>query len=214
MNHAENLFFDLDGTLTDPKEGITKSIAYALEKMGHRAPPLDELARFIGPPLYQCFTEILGADKAEAAIKHYRHRYSDEGKGITENILYPDIPPVLERLKQEGKKLFIVTSKPRPIAEKIVRHFGLNLFFNFVCGPELHQHVDKDVLIAAMLEREKAEARSVVMIGDRKYDITGAAKNNIRSIGVCWGYGSVEELQTAGATAIAQKPSDLLEILI
>jgi phosphoglycolate phosphatase len=183
--------------------------------MGRSPPPLEELIRNIGPPLRHYFAEVLGAEKVEEAIAHYRQRYDYEGKCLTENTVYPAIPSVLTTLQQHGKKLFVVTAKPQVIAEKIMKHFGLDNLFQHVYGAELDEtRSDKAELIAYILEREKLLPETIVMVGDRKHDIIGAAKNKIRSIGVLWGYGSVDELQSAGATTIVQYPDDLLTILL
>lgn len=214
MQNVDTLFFDLDGTLTDSREGITKSIRYALEQMGHPSPSLEELNRLIGPPLHYYFRDVLGEASVDAALAHYTQRYQTEGKGMIENFVYPDILSVLTKLQQQGKKLFVVTAKPRVPAEMIVKHFGLDRFFGCVYGPEPgHKLKDKSELVARALDCEKLNPNSTVMIGDRKHDILGASKNKVRSIGVCWGFGTKEELQEAGATAIIQKPNDLLGLL-
>lgn len=217
MKSIQNLLFDLDGTISDPKEGITKSIAFALRKTGHTPPPLEELAIFIGPPLRQTFKTLMkepSPGKIEQAISYYRQRYNDEGKGMEENILYPSIPQTLAELKKRGKKLFVATSKATDIAERVVGHFGLLNLFEKIYGAEADgTRSDKGELIAHILSCEGVDPQNAVMIGDRKHDILGAAKNSIASIGALWGYGSTEELHSAGATALCEKPQDLLREL-
>ena len=214
MKNAQNILFDLDGTISDPKEGITKSIAYALQELGHAPPPLEELTTFIGPPLKKAFEEMLGsATQAEKAVALYRYRYAEQGRGMVENILYPSIPETLATLKNAEKRLFIATSKPHVIATKVVQHFGLFDLFVNIYGPELDgTRNDKGELIAHLLANENIAPEDAVMIGDRKHDIIGASKNGVSGIGVLWGYGSAEELQEAGATALCKTPEDLLNL--
>lgn len=215
MKNAQNILFDLDGTISDPKEGITKSIAFALEKMAHIPPPLEELAIYIGPPLKSAFEEMLGdAAQAEKALSLYRYRYNEQGRGMVENVLYPAIPEALAALKNTRKRLYIATSKPHVIATKVVQHFGLQDFFVKIYGSELDgTRNDKGELIAHLLASENIAPADAVMIGDRKHDIIGAVKNDVPAIGVLWGYGSAEELREAGASALCKKPRDLLQIL-
>jgi phosphoglycolate phosphatase len=214
MPPIETIFFDLDGTLTDPKDGITKSIQYALEQMGVISPPHDKLTHLIGPPLSYYFSEMLGADKVTAAIVHYRQRYDVDGLCLTKNLVYPGIEIVLADLQRQGKKLFVVSAKPQILAEKIIRHFNLSRYFHHVYGAEADEtRSHKDELIAHVLEQEKLSPKTAVMIGDRKYDIEGANANGVSSIGVLWGYGSHEELQAANPSAIAKCPGELLQIL-
>jgi phosphoglycolate phosphatase len=216
MLNAQALLFDLDGTLSDPQEGITKSIAYAMERLGFIPPALSALTAFIGPPLKQCFQTLLNTEDTalvDRAVSLYRDRYISEGKGMTENAVYPEIAVVLEQLRLQGKRLYVVTSKPRGISEKIVTHFGLDKHFIKVYGSELDgTRSDKGDLIAYVLEQENLRAGHAVMIGDRKHDIIGANKNGLQSIGACWGYGSREELLNAKATALAISPQELLAI--
>ncbi len=213
MKNLDAIFFDLDGTLTDPKIGITKSIQYALEQMGAVSPSLDELALLIGPPLRHYFSNILGANKAEAAIDHYRQRYDIEGYCLTENLVYPGIESVLTNLQAQGKRLLVVSAKPQLIAHRIVQHFGLDKYFSHVYGAELDEtRSNKDELIAHVLEQEKLSPDIAVMVGDRKYDIVGAAANGVASVGVLWGYGSADELKAANPTFLASRPDVLLDI--
>jgi phosphoglycolate phosphatase len=213
MKKLDAIFFDLDGTLTDSEIGITKSIRYALEQMGAISPPLDELALLIGPSLRHYFADVLGADRAETAVGHYRQRYDIEGYCLTENIVYPGIEPVLTNLHAQCKRLFVVSAKARVIADRIVQHFGLGRYFGHVYGAELDgTRIHKDELIAYVLEQEKLTPDAAVMVGDRKYDIIGAAANGVSSVGVLWGYGSADELKAANPTFLATQPDELLDI--
>jgi phosphoglycolate phosphatase len=212
MHNVGNILFDLDGTLTDPKEGFLKSVSFALDKIGFKSPPFDELETHIGPPLLQIFQNIGVNDikKAEEAVQFYRQRHNAEGKGILENKLYAGIPYALAELQNKNKKLFVCTSKPWIISEKIIKHFNLQSYFKHIYGPELDgTRNDKGELIAYILERENISPENAVMVGDRKHDIIGATKNGVRGIGVCWGYGSAEELKKAGALAIVERPEEL-----
>jgi phosphoglycolate phosphatase len=216
MFSVKTVLFDLDGTLTDPKEGITRSLMYALEQLGRPVPDPEALTFCIGPPLRQNFRTLLQTDDAdliERAVQIYRLRYIAEEKGVTENKPYSGIPDVLARLWKGQKRLLVVTSKPTEISEKIVRHFSLHGFFAKVYGAELDgTRGDKGELIAYVLQEEKLSPQETVMIGDRKFDIIGARKNSVKNIGVCWGYGSAEELTEAGATALAGEPEDLIRL--
>lgn len=215
MKNAQNILFDLDGTISDPKEGITKSIAYALTELGHKPPPLEALTRFIGPPLREAFRELLGnPEQVEEALALYRYRYAEQGRGMIENILYPAIPETLARLKDMEKRLFIATSKPHLIATKVVHHFGLEGCFVKIYGPELDgTHSDKSALIAHLLDQEKILPHEAVMIGDRKYDMEGAIRNGVSAIGALWGYGTQEELRNAGAEILVSSPAALPDLL-
>ncbi len=214
MHRARTLFFDLDGTLTDPQEGITKSIQYALTQMGLAAPEADNLLHFIGPPLRESFGELIGAEHAETAVTHYRYRYETEGKGLAENRVYEGIPAMLSALRAQEKKLWVVTSKPHPIARRILTHFDLNGFFEEIYGAEMDgTRNNKGDLIAYILARENFRVDDILMIGDRKHDVLGAARHGIRSIGVTWGYGGAEELTAAGAHRLVGSVSELSGIL-
>lgn len=215
MHTATNIFFDLDGTLTDPKVGIVNSIIFALKQVGHAVPTQEELNSLIGPPLRDYFARELDETRAKIAMKHFVQRYDHEEKCLTENALYPEIPSVLGTLRQHGKRLFVVTAKPKAIAEKIVRHFELDSYFLCVYGAEQDEtRSEKSELIAYVLGREHIEPQSAVMIGDRKHDILGAAANGVASIGALWGYSTHGELKTAGAQHLAEVPQALLNFLL
>ena len=205
----QNIFFDLDGTLTDPKDGITKSIIFALQKLGEQAPSSDQLEWTIGPPLIHSFRKLLGDEsKAQAAVIHYRQRYSKIG--LFENAIYPGIKDALEALQNAGKVLYVATSKPVDFANDIISHFGMRPYFTRIYGSELDgTRCDKGDLIQYILQKENISSENCIMIGDREHDAIGAAKNNIRALGVSWGYGTSEELTLAGTECILKKPVEL-----
>ena len=210
------LLFDLDGTLTDPMEGITRCIQYALERMGKPVPDQKELCAYIGPPLQKTFPVLLGSeDPAHAweAIAHYRERFGSVGK--FENTMFPEVPEVLAALRVRGHRLFVATSKPAVFATEILVHFGLVPFFERIYGSELTgERTDKTELVAYILGQEGLKAEECLMIGDRRHDVEGARHNGVACIGVLWGYGSPEELDEAGATAICEKMGDLPRVII
>jgi phosphoglycolate phosphatase len=214
MRKVSALFFDLDGTLTDSSEGITRTIAHVVEKMGHQAPPLDQLTRFVGPPLIESLGHFVGRDRADEALRHYLQRYVIEGRGLIENGLYDGIADVLPKLAAK-KRLYVVTAKEEKISIKIVAHFGLTPHFQAVFGSrDDGSHADKTSLIAYVCKTEKIAPEDAVMIGDTKFDMIGAAQNKMKSVGAAWGYGSRADLEAHGATAIAEKPEDLLNLLL
>lgn len=209
------ILFDLDGTLTDPKPGITRAVRYALEHLGVAVDDPDTLTPFIGPPLHHSFARFYGFDdeRVREAIRLYRAYF--ETTGLYENAVYPGIPQVLERLRAAERRLAVATSKPTIYAQRIVDHFGLGEYFAEVVGSHLDMtRSDKAEVIAAALDAFPDDAREdVVMIGDREHDILGARACRLDSIGVTYGYGSRAELEAAGATAIADSVTDLSALL-
>jgi len=205
------ILFDLDGTLTDPLEGITRSIQHALEKSGAPSRTTDELARFIGPPLRGTFAYLLETQDppaVESALRLYRQRFA--AVGLFENTVYDGVPEMLEAL-QRNAKLFVATSKPRVFAERIVEHFGLARFFAGVYGAELDGRFDdKTELLAHLLDSERLLPGTTTMVGDRSHDIVAAKRNRLRSIGVSYGYGTDAELRDAGADHICASPAELV----
>jgi len=201
--------FDLDGTLTDPKVGITRSIQYALEHLGRPVPAADALTWMIGPPLLASFAQILGSDsEAAEALRLYRVRFSDVG--LFENEVYPGIPELLARLRSRGMRLFVATSKPHVFARRIVEHFGLLGFFEVVYGSELdNRNADKRDLLRHLVTTEGFDPAGAVMIGDREHDAIGARSVGMPAIGVTWGYGSREELLAAGVVRLVDRPGDV-----
>ncbi len=206
-----NLFFDLDGTLTDSRVGIVRCIAYALERMNVAPPPAESLERYIGPSLYDSFAELLpAADRpsVEQAVAHYRDRYTDTG--IFENRLYDGIAAVLEQLAAAGHTLLIVTTKPTVFARRIAGHFGLAGHFRDIVGANLDgSRSAKAELIGHALSSHLLHPRDCVMIGDRRDDMVGARAAGVAAVGVLWGFGSEEELESAGAEALCARPVDL-----
>jgi phosphoglycolate phosphatase len=205
------VLFDLDGTLTDPFVGITRSLAYALEKLGRTAPAADDLRWCIGPPIQSAFAVLLETEDAAVigeAVRLYRERYSAIGK--FENTLIEGIPDVLAELAADGFFLAVATSKLKAYAGEIIDHFGLRRYFRVVHGSELDgQNSVKAELISHILAVEALDARRTVMIGDRSHDVAGANANGVLAIGVLWGYGDQQELETAGAARIIASPAEL-----
>jgi phosphoglycolate phosphatase len=208
------LLFDLDGTLTDPKPGITRSIAHALECMGRDSPPLDELAFAIGPPLRRSLARLLGDDSpalVEQALAHYRERFGEIG--LFENEVYPGIAETLAQLRGEGMALFVATSKPRIYAARIVEHFGLAVHFDAVHGCELDgTREDKRHLLAHLVRVHGIDR--AMMIGDRGADMVAARHHGLHALGVTYGYGSADELLAAGAQQLAASPTDIAGIAL
>lgn len=210
------LFFDLDGTLTDPALGITNSFKYAIKYFGLEIPSYETLCSFIGPPLPDTFKTQFGFDelKASEGVKKYREYFAE--KGLFENEVYPGIPELLSELKQSGKKLIVATSKPEDFSVRIMDHFHLSQYFENICGSLMNEtRSKKDEVITYAIERNHITDKSkILMIGDRKHDILGAKKTGLKSCGVLYGYGSQEELETAGADYIVKDISQLHSILL
>lgn len=210
----DTVLFDLDGTLTDPAEGITNSVAYALERYGIRVEDKKSLYSFIGPPLNDSFMQYYGfsPEKAMEAIGVYREYFRD--RGIFENEVYEGIPELLDRIKKSGRKIVLATSKPEEFAVRILEHFDLIGYFDVVAGASMDEKRNKkgDVIKYAM-EKGGLSAEGAVMIGDREHDIFGAGENGLPSIGVLYGYGDRKELEAAGAAYIAEAVKDIFELL-
>lgn len=207
-----HVYFDLDGTLTDPFEGISKCFVYAVEKLGFPRPSDAFLLSCIGPPLYDTFPEVVGKELTLQAVDLYRERFNDVG--WHENVPYEGIHDTLESIaKHEDCILYVATSKPRIAAKRIVEHFGMAQYFDRVYGSELDgTRANKaDLLKYAIAENPAADRR--IMIGDRKHDLIGAIANNIHPIGVSYGYGSLDELTSAGAAVIAHSPAEIPAIV-
>ena len=204
------IFFDLDGTLTNPKSGITRSIQYALDKLSLAVPSEDELNWCIGPPLHASLQKLTGSsDLADRALLLYRERFSDIG--LFENEAYTGIVDTLATLAATNQRMFVATSKPAVYATRIVDHFGLKSYFERVFGSELDgTRVDKRDLLRYALGETRANADSAIMIGDRSHDVVGARTNGMTAIGVLYGYGSEAELKDAGAHHICAAHPELL----
>ncbi|HET6263693.1 MAG TPA: HAD hydrolase-like protein [Usitatibacter sp.] len=209
------ILFDLDGTLTDPREGITRSIAYALERMGLAPPPLADLTFAIGPPLRRSLAQLIGSEESdpiERALAFYRERFADVG--LYENAVYDGMAETLQALSATGTTLIVATSKPRVYAERIVRHFGLEPHFAAIHGCELDgTREDKRDLLAHLIPHHGLLANTATMIGDRGADMLAARHHGVRAVGALWGYGTREELEAAGAQAFCAAPRELLGIL-
>lgn len=202
------LLFDLDGTISDPIEGIGRSINHALESRGYKTHPLVDLAKYVGPPLDETFKAITGStDDAEisALIAKYRERYAEVG--YSENILYPGIEGAVNTLREKGVPMAVCTSKRQDFADQILRMFGLREKFQFISGGDVG--VRKWQQIEALIA-EGAINRQAVMIGDRAVDLVAAHKNGLDSVGVLWGYGSRAELESESPRHLLTQPSELV----
>jgi phosphoglycolate phosphatase len=209
------ILFDLDGTLTDPAEGITNSDRHALAKRGISVADRTELYKFIGPPLIDSFMQFYGYthDEAVQGVADYREYYTD--RGIWENKLYPGISQLLSVLKAANKTVVMATSKPEYFAIQIAEHFGIAKYFDLIAGSTMDEtRTKKSDVIAYALAQLNADTARSVMVGDRSYDVVGANAFGIPCIGVTFGYGSEEELRTAGAAAIAHDADDLHRLLL
>ncbi|HEX8709961.1 MAG TPA: HAD family hydrolase [Pyrinomonadaceae bacterium] len=206
-----NVLFDLDGTLTDPQEGITRCLEYSLQRLGAACPPRRELHVHIGPPIRSALSLMLGTtDEAlvEQALRFYRERFSVEG--LLENEVYDGVLEMLAALRAAKMRLYVATSKPKVFTDRILAHFRLTPYFDAVYGSELDGRLDNKVeLIGHVLDSERLVAGQTLMVGDRLYDIIGARQNGCRSLGVTYGYGSEEELRAAGADLICHSPRSI-----
>lgn len=208
--------FDLDGTLTDPKEGITKCVQHALKSMGITPPPTDELLDFIGPPLVDSFIRRfdMTTDDAEFALKKYRERFSTVG--MFENRVYDGIPETLEILKDSGLTLAVASLKPLVFVEKILEKFDLKKYFSAIAGSDLEgtKHTKKQIIDDVFAVLSPDNLSEVIMIGDRYQDIEGAKEAGVLSLGVRYGYAKEGELETAGADFIANSPDQITDIIL
>ena len=209
------IFFDLDGTLTDPGIGITNSVMYALKKWNIDVADRSELYMFIGPPLVDSFEKYYGFSKEEAeqAVIYYREYFRE--KGLYENTIYDGSEKLLSDLKASGKKVVLATSKPQEFAEIILKHFQIDRYFDVVAGATMDGTRSKktDVILYALAACGIEDKSQVVMVGDREHDIIGAKNAGLDSIGVLCGYGDREELETAGATHVVEKIEDVWEFV-
>jgi phosphoglycolate phosphatase len=211
----DTVLFDLDGTLTDPKIGITTCIQYALHQLDYESPETEQLLWCIGPPLIVSFAKLLQTnDKAliDRAITLYRDRFATVG--LFENALYPQIPETLKSIRAAGYQTYIATSKPHMFAKRIIEHFDLTSLFDGIYGSELDgTRSDKAELIQHILLTENLIPAKTVMVGDRSHDAIGAKKNQLLAIGVTYGYGSEEELKLHGVDLIANSPEEITQYL-
>ena len=216
MKDIQHIFFDLDGTLSDPRECILNCIRFALSESGCEAPSDTKLVEYIGPSLRDAFSELLQTsdiNRIEAAVSLYRERFGSTG--MFENALYPGIPELLAELRFQGKVLFVVTAKPHCFAVPIIDHFELSGHFQNVYGPELDgTYDDKADLISHILQENEITADSCAMIGDRKNDIIAAKKNDVPSVGVTYGYGTKLEIRKAGADYFCDSPEEIGDLFL
>lgn len=207
-------FFDLDGTLTDPGIGITNAVMHALKAYDIKVEDRSTLYPFIGPPLKDSFMKYFNFSEEQAveAIVHYREYFS--AKGLFENEMYEGIPIVLRKLKDRQIKLVLATSKPDEFSIRILKHFGIYDYFDFIAASTMDERrTGKDEVIAYGIETlEIADKSEILMIGDREHDVIGAKKNGLKCAGVLYGYGNLEELENAGADFIVKSPMDLLNL--
>lgn len=215
MKSYSTILFDLDGTLTDSSLGIINSIIYALEKFDINDYDMSLLKKFLGPPLHESFEKFMGFDKEKSlqAVKFYREYFSS--KGLLENEVYAGVNDLLQNLKENGKTLVVATSKPQPFTDKIMEHFDLAKYFDFIAGSNMDTTRSKkaEVIEYALSECNIKDKSKVVMIGDRAEDMIGAQSVGIDSIGVEYGYGTFDELKNAGATYIAKTVDELEDLL-
>lgn len=211
----EYIFMDLDGTISDPKEGITKAVAYALSYYGIRVENLDTLEKFIGPPLLDSFRDFYGfsEERSREAVEKYREYFGRQG--LFENVLYDGMKELFAAVVSQGKKIVIATSKPEVYTVQILKYFGIEHYFRFVAGSTLDgSRSKKGDVIRYALDSLKIAADQAVMVGDRKHDVNGAKENGMYVVGVLYGYGDRKELEIAGADCIVSDVKKLKEKLI
>lgn len=212
------IFFDLDGTLTDPREGITKSVQYALAKMGIDEPDLKKLEPFIGPPLVDSLMEYYDftMEQAKKGVEYYREYFKP--KGLFQNAVFEGAPKLLASLKAHGRTVAIASSKPEPFVEQILDHFQIRQYFDYVCGSTLDEtRTKKEEVIEELLRRigiSDEEKKKVLMVGDRKHDVEGAACFGIPCLGVRMGFAAEGELEAAGAIAIADSMAEVEKFIL
>lgn len=209
-----NILFDLDGTLTEPKEGILNSVRFALGKLGVNENEVGDLMKFIGPPLHASFRDFCGlsGEKVEDGVRYFREYYAE--KGINENEIFPGVTEMLEELQKAGVDMFVATSKPTVFAVKVLEQFKIDKYFQYVKGSNLNgTESGKPEIISHIIEKFKLKKDKTIMIGDRFYDINGAKENGIHSIGVTFGYGSETELKEVGATYVCKSVKEINKII-
>lgn len=212
---VKNILFDLDGTLTESAPGITNSLKHAQEKLGMPVSTTEELLKFVGPPLVPMFQSEWGLDEAGAhqAVEYYREYFTE--KGLFENAVYPGVTEMLETLKASGAKLYVATSKPEPLTQRILDHFDLMQYFEGMAGALMDEtRTTKAEVIAYALEHFGLDPAETLMVGDRSHDVEGAAENGIPCVGVLYGYGSDTELLGAGAVRVCETAEDLTRCLL
>ena len=206
------ILFDLDGTLTDSGEGIMNCAQLALDHYGIRVPNREDLRVFVGPPLHETFLKFgVPKEEVDRAIEIYRSRYIPVGK--YENLPYPGIRELLEKLRAEDHKLYVATSKPEATSIDILEHFDLAKYFHLICGASFDLSRNSKAQVIAYLLEQTGEGLEAVMVGDTAFDVIGAREHGIPTIGVSWGYGKVEDMKQAGAAAIAHSMDELYDLL-
>ena len=209
---SRTILFDLDGTLTDSGEGIINCAILALNHFGLPVPDRETLRVFVGPPLDETFMKFgVPADKTDEAIRVYRSRYTTIGK--FENVPYPGIEALLQKLTNKGHKLYVATSKPEAMSIEILEKFGLAKYFTLICGATLDGSRSKKADIISYLLEKAGGADNAIMVGDTAYDVIGAKAHGMPAIGVSWGYGEVADMEEAGAAAIAHTMEELFSLL-
>ena len=208
----KSIFFDLDGTLTDSGEGIINCAIYTLEYYGLPIPSREELRVIVGPPLHESLIKF-GVPKEEAnnGVKKYRERYNTLGK--FENTPYPGIRELLEKLQQDGHRLFVATSKPEAMSIEILEHFDLAKYFEIICGASLDTSRSSKEAVIEYLLTQCGTQENAIMVGDTAFDVIGAKAHGIPTVGVSWGYGTEEEMASAGAVAIVHTMDELYKAL-
>lgn len=216
MNKYDVIIFDLDGTLSNSKEGITKSVQYALEKQGIKEPDLNKLRHFIGPPLKDELIKTYGMaeETAVQCVADYRERYTPIGLYETE--IYPNTEQMLQKIKNAGKYIAMATSKPQEMAEEVLRYLNLDTYFDCVMGAELQgPRQSKQAVLEALFEKLPLKDKSkYIMIGDTCFDVDGAAAVGVETIGVSFGFGNIEEMKSHGAIAVVDSMIELAELLV
>ncbi|MBR5295039.1 MAG: HAD hydrolase-like protein [Clostridia bacterium] len=212
----KNFFFDLDGTLTDPGLGITNSVMYSLKSYGICETNREKLYTFIGPPLVESFMEHYGFTREEGyeATRRFQEYFSQ--KGLFENTVYQGIPQLLSQLKETGGRIILATSKPEEFSLRILEHFDLLQYFDFVCGATMDEKTrsKKEDVLSYALKTSLSDPKESVMIGDRKFDILAGKRFGLSTVGVLYGYGDREELKKAGADEICESVEELKEYLL
>ena len=208
------IFFDLDGTITDSAPGITNSIIYARKKWGLEPGANADYLKFIGPPMPQSYEEYWGFSHEDAVrfLEDYREYFA--ARGLYENDVYPGVLPLLQDLKAAGKTLYIATTKPTGFSERIAERFGFAEYFDMISGSDLDKTNTKFAVIEAARARFSVDMTRAVMIGDRAHDVEGAHEHGIPCIGVAWGFGSRDELESAGADYIVDNAEELRTLLL
>ncbi|MBO5213928.1 MAG: HAD family hydrolase [Clostridia bacterium] len=215
MKRYDTVLFDLDGTLTDPGVGITKSVQYALNRYGISVNDRAELYPFIGPPLVDSFMKYYGFSKEKAleAVDVYREYF--RGKGLFENEVYPHVPQMLDALKKAGKTLLVASSKPEEFVLTILKHFDLLPYFDFVGGASMDEiRSKKEDVLRYVIEKANVDPKTAIMVGDRKFDIQGAHAFGLDAVGVTYGYGSLEELTEAKPEYLVSAPEEISLLLL